>query len=72
MLLETGSWGINKDGTSHQKKKILTSTLSLPGGAELNLGFKIVARETAQKICETLKGDLEELELVSKFDEDGE
>ena len=71
-LRETYSWGINKDGTSRQKKKILTSTLSLPGGEELNLGFKIVARETAQKICETLTGDLEELELVSKFGEDGE
>ena len=71
-LRETGSWGINKDGTSRQKKKILTSNLSLPCGEELNLGFKIVARETAQKICETQKGDLEELELVSKFDEDGQ
>ena len=71
-LRETDSWGINKDGTSRQKKKILTSTLSMPGGEELNLGFKIVAREIAQKIRETLKGDLEELELVSKFDEDGE
>lgn len=46
--------------------------MSLPGGEELNLGFKIVAREIAQKICETLWGDLEELELVSKFGEDGE
>ena len=71
-LRETDSWGINKDGTSRQKKKILTSTLSMPGGEELNLGFRILAREIAQKIRETLKGDLEELELVSKFDEDGE
>ncbi|KAL8621575.1 hypothetical protein ACOMHN_026246 [Nucella lapillus] len=67
-LEEAESWGVNKDGTSRQKKKILTSTLSLANGEEIQLRFKTVARETGERISSSVQEDLEELRMVRNFD----
>ena len=61
------SWGLHKDGTSRQKRKILTSTLSLANGEEIPLGFKTVARETGERIQQSFREDLQELSAVKSF-----
>ena len=65
----SSAWGLHKDGTSRQKKKILTSTMTLNTGQQLPLGFCHVARETSDTISSTFRKDLEEIEQVRNMDE---
>ena len=65
----SSAWGLHKDGTSRQKKKILTSTVTLNTGQQLPLGFRHVARETSDTISSTFRKDLEETEQVRNMDE---
>ena len=65
----SSAWGLHKDGTSRQKKKILTSTVTLNTGQQLPLGFRHVARETSDTISSTFRKDLEEIEQVRNMDE---
>ena len=65
----SSAWGLHKDGTSRQKKKILTCTMTLNTGQQLPLGFCHVARETSDTISSTFRKDLEETEQVRNMDE---
>ena len=60
-LSETSHWGLNKDGTSRHRKKIMDTAIPLDGGDVLPLGFCHVAHETAKTIAETVQSDLNEV-----------
>ena len=53
-----------KDGTTRQKKKILT--VKLQNGEELPLGFQHVARETGETISSTVRKKLLELDSTEQ------
>jgi len=55
------SFGISRDGTSRQKKKILDTSITLDNGEIVSLGFKRVVSETAEKINLVTKTHLTEL-----------
>nr|KAG5709958.1 hypothetical protein BaRGS_030000 [Batillaria attramentaria] len=63
----TETWAINKDGTSRQKKKILTTIVSLDSGEKLPLGFRFVSKETADNIATTIQKDLKELCMIKQI-----
>ena len=65
----SSAWGLHKDGTSRQKKKILTSTVTLNTGQQLPLGCRHAARETGDTISSTVQKDLEEIEQVKNMDD---
>jgi len=69
-LASTDHWGLNKDGTSRKKNKMVNVSLTLGEGETLSLGFKRVARETAQAIADNLKEELSELASVHQWGKD--
>lgn len=60
-LAETENWGLNRDGTTRRKKKILDTTVTLSSGDILSLGFNVVAHETAEAINNITKRHVTEL-----------
>ncbi|XP_070174277.1 uncharacterized protein [Littorina saxatilis] len=60
---ESSNFGIKKDGTSRDKKKIITSSITLDSGEELPLGYNFVAKETGETIADYVKGRLNEIEM---------
>ena len=59
-------WGINRDGTSRQKKKLLDTSVTLSNGEVISLGFTRVAHETATAINSVTQQHLEELSQVNE------
>ena len=55
------SWGLNRDGTTRQKKKILDTSVTLDSGDVMSLGFTRVAHETAKTIHHVTVRHLEQL-----------
>lgn len=64
-LGESESWGINKDGTSRRKQKLLDTTVTLSSGDTMSLGFRRVAKEDGVTIAEVTKDHLQELAHVA-------
>ena len=69
-LASMDHWGFNKDGTSRKKDKIVNVSFTLEEGETLSLGFKIIARETAQAIADNAKEELSELASVHQWGND--
>ena len=59
------NWGLNKDGTSRKRKKILDTTVTTGNGETMSLGFREVASETGVTIAEVAQEHLKELAFVS-------
>lgn len=59
-------FGIKKDGTIRDKKKILSSSVTLASGEELPLGFTFVAHETGEQIAATIQDQLKEINDTSE------
>ncbi|KAL4219419.1 Piwi-like protein 1 [Mactra antiquata] len=64
-LSETENWGLNRDGTTRKKQKILDTTITLSSGDVLSLGFNRVAHETAETINNVTKNHMNELANVN-------
>ena len=60
-LSHTDSWGLNRDGTTRKKHKLLDTSITLSSGEAMSLGFTRVSRETAVEINNTTKEHLNEL-----------
>ena len=60
-LQNTEYWGIHKDGTSRNKRKLLDTSITLSSGENFSLGFSCVAIETGDAISNTTKSKLTEL-----------
>ena len=60
-LSHTDSWGLNRDGTTRKKHKLLDTSITLSSGEVMSLGFTRVSRETAVEINNTTKEHLNEL-----------
>ena len=55
------NWGLNRDGTTRRKQKILDTSVTLNSGDIISLGFNRVAHETAATINDVTKKHLLEL-----------
>ena len=55
------NWGINRDGTTRRKQKILDTSVTLDTGDVISLGFSRVAHETAATINNVTKQHMSEL-----------
>ena len=55
------NWGINRDGTTRRKQKILDTSVTLDTGDVISLGFSRVAHETAVTINSITKQHMGEL-----------
>ena len=64
-LEASDNWGLNKDGTSRKRKKILDTTVTIGTGETMSLGFREVASETGNTIAEVAQDHLKELAFVS-------
>ena len=64
-LEASDNWGLNKDGTSRKRKKILDTTVTTGTGETMSLGFREVASETGHTIAEVAQDHLKELAFVS-------
>ena len=62
-------FGIQKDGTSRNKRKILTTSISTPDG-QMPLGFSQTARETGIAIAQHVIDQLKELSIISNISEE--
>ena len=62
------NWGLNKDGTTRKRKKILDTTVTTDTGETMSLGFREVASETGNTIAEVAQDHLHELTFVSGGD----
>lgn len=60
-LSETENWGLNRDGTTRRKQKIVDTSITLATGEILSLGFNRVAHETAETINNVTKKHVQEL-----------
>lgn len=60
-LKDCKNFGIKKDGTSRDKKKIVTSSVTLDDGTELPLGYHFVAKETGETVAEVIKDNLQDI-----------
>jgi hypothetical protein len=60
-LDESEHWGLNRDDTSRQKKKLLDTSVTLSNGEIISLGFTLVCHEDAKIINKVTKEHLEEL-----------
>ena len=60
-LENADNWGLNRDGTTRRKQKILDTSVTLDTGDVIRLGFSRVAHETAVKINNITKQHLTEL-----------
>ncbi|KAL3841605.1 hypothetical protein ACJMK2_019722 [Sinanodonta woodiana] len=56
-----GSWGLNRDGTTRKKKKIVDTSITLESGDVISLGFTRVAHENARTIHDVTKKHITEL-----------
>jgi len=63
-LQSSAHFGVNKDGTSRKKVKILETSVTLDSGQQLPLGFHRTAREDADTITHSVKTGLEELSVI--------
>ena len=52
------NWGLNRDGTTRRKQKILDTSVTLDTGDVISLGFSRVAHETAVTINNITKQHL--------------
>ena len=68
-LAETENWGINRDGTTRRKQKILDTSITLATGEILSLGFNQVAHETAVTINDITKQHMDELATMNLSDD---
>ena len=71
-IQEAHHWGLGRDGTSRNKVKILDTSVTLSNGDILPFGYKSVARETAQAICETSVMEITEVVRCSNTDDSDE
>ncbi|KAL3848471.1 hypothetical protein ACJMK2_019325 [Sinanodonta woodiana] len=55
------NWGLNRDGTSRRKQKIIDTAVTLDNGEIASLGFTHVSRETAKIITDVTKNHLIEI-----------
>ena len=67
------NWGLNRDGTTRRKQKILDTSVTLDTGDVISPGFNRVSHETASNINDITKQHLSELadvhgQLVSDQD----
>ena len=62
------NWGLNKDGTTRKRKKVLDTTVTTDTGETMSLGFREVASETGNTIAEVAQDHLHELTFVSGGD----
>lgn len=60
-LAETENWGLNRDGTTRKKQKLLDTSVTLSSGEVYSLGFSRVAHETAETIQSVTENHLVEL-----------
>ncbi|XP_045190091.2 uncharacterized protein LOC123547228 [Mercenaria mercenaria] len=65
-LSETENWGLNRDGTTRRKQKILDTSVTLASGDILSLGFTRVAHETAETINNMTKDHVTELATLNQ------
>jgi hypothetical protein len=65
-LENTEKWGLQRDGTSRQKKKLLDTSVTLETEV-VSLGFTRVARETGKAINETTKQHIVELSELNEL-----
>ncbi|XP_052778449.1 uncharacterized protein LOC128215880 [Mya arenaria] len=63
-IKQSESFGLSRDGTSRQKRKILDTAITLDNGEIVSLGFKRVVSETAAKINDVTKSHFKELAKV--------
>ncbi|XP_052808198.1 uncharacterized protein LOC128237051 [Mya arenaria] len=63
-IKKSESFGLSRDGTSRQKRKILDTAITLDNGEIVSLGFKRVVSETAAKINDVTKSHFKELAKV--------
>ena len=68
-LTECSNWGLNKDGTTRKKQKLLDTTVTLDSGKTVSLGFRRVANETSETISNITKCHIEELAKVAVEDD---
>ena len=60
-LEQSENWGLNRDGTTRRKIKIVDTSITLNSGDVMSLGFNTVAHETARSITQVTKSHLSEL-----------
>ncbi|CAC5358700.1 unnamed protein product [Mytilus coruscus] len=60
-LDQSENWGLNRDGTTRRKIKIVDTTITLDSGNVMSLGFNRIAHETAATITKVTQGHLSEL-----------
>lgn len=60
-LNDTKAFGLQRDGTSRKKQKLLDTSVTLDSGEIISLGFTRVAKETAKSIDTTTKHHITEL-----------
>ncbi|CAG2245173.1 unnamed protein product [Mytilus edulis] len=60
-LHQSENWGLNRDGTTRGKIKIVDTTITLDSGSVMSLGFHRIAHETAATITKVTQGHLSEL-----------
>ena len=60
-LEQSENWGLNRDGTTLRKIKIVDTSITLNSGDVMSLGFNTVAHETARSITQVTKSHLSEL-----------
>ena len=63
-LDEADNWGINKDGTTRKKKKLIDTSVTLSSGDIMSVGFRRVARETGVTICKMTQDSVRELAAI--------
>ncbi|XP_060575254.1 uncharacterized protein LOC132732770 [Ruditapes philippinarum] len=64
-LEQCENWGLNRDGTSRRKQKILDTSVTLDTGDIVSLGFTRVAQETAKTIQAVTEDHLTELSKMN-------
>ena len=66
-LEKSENWGLQRDGTSRQKKKLFDTSVTLSNGEVVSLGFTRVAHETTKAINQVTKQHLEELSNLNEM-----
>ena len=69
VLRSTSHWGLNKDGTSRQKRKIVDTAITTGEGDVLPLGYTMIAHEDSGTIVRNVKNQLDELICCALDDE---